>query len=118
MVLVLGRFHIAIWWVADKFPLLHPHLHRGTHLCGQILAIAVIDKIAKGHVNSTGGPDEVRAVALMIGDTKYDIGCAGNAGVDSVLVGWSHYVDTEDMLADGFEPTYTIERPEDLLKII
>jgi pyrophosphatase PpaX len=63
-------------------------------------------------------PDEVRAAALMIGDTKYDIGCAGNAGVDSVLVGWSHYVDTEDMLADGFEPTYTIERPEDLLKII
>jgi len=56
--------------------------------------------------------------AIMIGDTKYDIGCAQNAGVDSVLVGWSHYVDEESMAADGFEPTHRIAKPSDLLDII
>lgn len=56
--------------------------------------------------------------AIMIGDTKYDIGCANNAGVESVLVGWSHYVDEEAMAADGFEPTYRIGRPEELLELI
>lgn len=66
----------------------------------------------------SGIPQSVRDAAVMIGDTKYDIGCANNAGVDSVMVGWSHYVDEEDMLAAGFVPTYHIERPEQLLEII
>ena len=56
--------------------------------------------------------------AIMIGDTKYDIGCANAAGVDSVLVGWSHYVDEEAMAADGYEPTYRIAEPTELLNII
>ena len=54
----------------------------------------------------------------MIGDTKYDIGCANAAGVDSVLVGWSHYVDEEAMLSDGYVPTHKIKEPKELLKII
>lgn len=60
------------------------------------------------------GPEE----AIMVGDTKYDIGCANNAGVDSVLIGWSHYVDMDSMAADGFVPTYIIDRPEELLELI
>lgn len=68
--------------------------------------------------DGSGIPDSVRDAALMIGDTKYDIGCANNAGVDSVMVGWSHYVDEETMLAEGFVPTYRIERPDQLLEII
>ena len=56
--------------------------------------------------------------AIIRGETKYDIGCANNAGVDSVLVGWSHYVDEESMAADGFVPTYRIKRPEELLDLI
>ena len=56
--------------------------------------------------------------AIMIGDTKYDVGCANNAGVDSVLVGWSHYVDEASMAADGFEPTYRVNKPAELLEII
>ena len=63
-------------------------------------------------------PEAVRNAAVMIGDTKYDIGCANNAGVDSVIVGWSHYVDEEAMTAEGFIPTYHIDRPEQLLEII
>ena len=63
-------------------------------------------------------PDAVRDAALMVGDTKYDVGCANNADVDSVLVGWSHYVDEEAMLADGFKPTYRMEKPEQILEII
>ncbi|MBR2673971.1 MAG: HAD-IA family hydrolase [Mogibacterium sp.] len=61
-----------------------------------------------------GKPEE----AIMLGDTKYDIGCANNAGVDSVLVGWSHYVDEEDMAAAGYVPTYRIKTPSELLEII
>ena len=65
-----------------------------------------------------GIPGHVRDAAVMIGDTKYDIGCANNAGVDSVIVGWSHYVDEEAMLAEGFMPTYHIDTPEQLLEMI
>ena len=68
--------------------------------------------------SESGIPDAVREAALMIGDTKYDIGCANNAGVDSVMIGWSHYVDEEKMLADGFVPTYSFESPEQILEII
>ena len=63
-------------------------------------------------------PEDVKGQAVMIGDTKFDIGCANNAGIDSVLVGWSHYVDEEDMAEHGFEPTYRIDRPDELLDII
>lgn len=63
-------------------------------------------------------PDSVLQAAVMVGDTKYDVGCANNAGVDSVLVGWSHYIDEEDMAACGFVPTCRIDRPEELLEII
>lgn len=63
-------------------------------------------------------PQDVRDAAIMIGDTKYDVGCAQNAGVDSVLVGWSHYIDEELMAAEGFEPTHRIAVPAELLHII
>ncbi len=68
--------------------------------------------------SASGIPGSVRDAALMIGDTKYDIGCANNAGVDSVMIGWSHYVDEEDMAAEGFVPTYHADRPGQLLDII
>ena len=68
--------------------------------------------------DDSGIPDSVRNAAIMIGDTKYDIGCANNARVDSVMVGWSHYVDEEAMLAEGFVPTYRMDRPEQILEII
>ena len=63
-------------------------------------------------------PDSVKKAALFIGDTKFDIGCANAAGVDSVLVGWSHYVDEEAMAAEGYVPTYKISTPQELLSII
>ena len=63
-------------------------------------------------------PEDVRKATVMIGDTKFDIGCANNADVDSVLVGWSHYVDEEDMAESGYAPTYRIGRPEELLELI
>ena len=63
-------------------------------------------------------PENIRRQAIMIGDTKYDIGCANNADIDSVLVGWSHYVDLEDMADHSFAPTYIIDQPANLLDII
>jgi pyrophosphatase PpaX len=56
--------------------------------------------------------------AIMVGDTKFDIGCANNAGVDSVLVRWSHYVDEEAMEAEGYVPTYHIDTPDQLMELI
>ena len=79
--------------------------------------IVTLRKLA-GIEGSDGLPEELLREAVMIGDTKYDIGCANNAGVDSVLVGWSHYIDEEDMAAAGFEPAYRISEPAQLLDLI
>ena len=59
-------------------------------------------------------PDE----AIMVGDSRYDTGCAMNAGVDSVLVEWSHEIDEEELEESGFLPTYRIKSPLELLDII
>lgn len=56
--------------------------------------------------------------AIMIGDTKYDIGCCRNAGVDSVLVGWSHAVDEAELEELGWVPTYKIETPDELYELV
>lgn len=54
---------------------------------------------------------------MMIGDSKYDIGCANNAGVTSVLVGWA--VSIYDKDKEGvFKPDYTIEKAEEILEIL
>ena len=70
------------------------------------LLIKMMANAGEPYDECSGIPEHVRDAAVMIGDTKYDIGCANNAGVDSVIVGWSHYVDEEAMLAEGFVPTY------------
>lgn len=56
--------------------------------------------------------------AIMLGDTKFDIGCCNNAGVDSILVGWSHDIDEKELKELGFRPTYRVETPADVLKLI
>ena len=54
---------------------------------------------------------------VMVGDSKYDIGCANNAGVTSVLVDWA--VAIYDREQEGiFKPDYTIAEAEDLWGII
>lgn len=55
--------------------------------------------------------------ALMLGDTRFDILCSSNAGVESVFVGWS-MARIEDIEASGCKPTYFIDKPMDLLDII
>ena len=82
------------------------------------LLIKMMANAGEPYDECSGIPEHVRDAAVMIGDTKYDIGCANNAGVDSVIVGWSHYVDEEAMLAEGFVPTYRIDAPEQLLEMI
>lgn len=51
--------------------------------------------------------------AIMIGDTQFDIGCAVNAGVDSVLIHWSHAIG--DM---NWTPTYEVDTPEEIPEIL
>lgn len=82
------------------------------------LLIKMMANAGEPYDECSGISEHVRDAAVMIGDTKYDIGCANNAGVDSALVGWSHYVDEEAMLAEGFVPTYRIDTPEQLLEMI
>ena len=59
------------------------------------------------------GKDE----ALMIGDGVFDIKCANNARVRSVLVGWRITGSGTEMIKDAV-PEYETETPEELLKLI
>lgn len=54
---------------------------------------------------------------IMLGDSKFDIGCANNAGVKSVLVGWA--VAIYDKEKEGiFKPDYVIQKAEEVLDIL
>lgn len=55
--------------------------------------------------------------SIMVGDTVFDIGCARNAGVTSVLVGWAVAV-TEEQKKSPHGPDHIIEKAEDLLELI
>ncbi len=55
---------------------------------------------------------------IMIGDTKFDIGCGNNAGVDTVLVDWSHPIDESAITELGFKADYRISTPIELLDIV
>ncbi|MBQ3291678.1 MAG: HAD family hydrolase [Mogibacterium sp.] len=63
-------------------------------------------------------PEEIRKEAIMLGDTRFDIGCATNAGVDSVLVTWGREIDYNEITAWGTAPTYIIGRPSQFLELI
>lgn len=55
--------------------------------------------------------------SIMIGDTDFDILCAKNAGVKSVLVGWTIAVSHEDE-NNLYKPDYIINKAEEILEII
>lgn len=57
--------------------------------------------------------------AVMLGDTLFDILCASNAGVKSVLVAWTLALagKTKEELGDN-APDYIIDTPEELFEII
>lgn len=54
--------------------------------------------------------------AVMVGDTVHDMGCARNAGVRYVMVGWSSTV--PGGRPEGEQPDAVIEKAEDLPDII
>lgn len=55
--------------------------------------------------------------SIMLGDTMFDILCARNAGVKSVLVDWSVAVPEEERQGAD-RPDYIIEKAEELLEIL
>jgi len=55
--------------------------------------------------------------AIMLGDSKFDVLCARNAGVKSVLVGWSLAASEEDRTGEN-APDYIIESADELLAIL
>lgn len=55
--------------------------------------------------------------ALMVGDSMFDIKCARNAGVKTVLVEWAEAATEEDRTGSD-APEYIIDRPEDLFEIL
>ena len=58
--------------------------------------------------------DGIKNESIYVGDTKYDVECAKNTGVISVLVGWSHHAEEEDKT----EPDFIINKFSELKKII
>lgn len=54
---------------------------------------------------------------LMIGDSMFDILCARNAGVRSVLVGWQMAVTEEDLQGEN-APDFQMETPEALVALL
>ena len=55
--------------------------------------------------------------ALMIGDGVFDIKCANNAGVKSVLVGWRITDDENKVIPDAVHD-YEAETPDELMKLV
>lgn len=55
--------------------------------------------------------------SIMLGDTMFDILCAKNAGVKSVLVGWAVAVTEEEKTGEN-APDYIIESAEELFEIL
>lgn len=55
--------------------------------------------------------------SIMLGDSMFDIQCARNAGVKSVLVGWQISV-PEEVINGPDRPDFTIIEPQDLFKIL
>ena len=80
-------------------------------------ALAVLAKMA-GLEAGAEIPGEILADAVMLGDSRFDIGCASNAGIDSVLTIWGRPIGEEEISTWDWRPTYVIERPSELLSIM
>ena len=81
----------------------------------------LVDEIVTMNDVTRHKPDPETAEAVLTKLAAHEgkeLSDAIRAGIDSVLVGWSHYVDEEDMAAHGFEPTYRINTPAELLDIL
>ena len=55
--------------------------------------------------------------SIMIGDSPFDIKCANNAGVDSVMVNWRITCD-ETSVIDNAKVDYWIHQPSDLVELL
>ena len=55
--------------------------------------------------------------AIMIGDSPFDIKCANNAGVKSVMVDWRITCDNSALITDSVWD-YEIKEPMDLMKVL
>ena len=55
--------------------------------------------------------------AIMIGDSPFDIKCANNAGVRSVMVDWRITCDNSALITDSVWD-YEIKEPMDLMKVL
>lgn len=55
--------------------------------------------------------------SIMIGDSPFDIKCANNAGVDSVMVNWRITCD-ESSVIDDAKVDYWLHQPSDLVELL
>lgn len=58
-----------------------------------------------------------KAEAIMIGDSPFDIKCANNAGVKSVMVDWRITAGSSALISDC-KWDYSIKEPMDLMKVL
>ena len=67
----------------------------------------------------SGSPEGVLTAedALFVGDTRFDIDCAHNAGIPAALVAWSATMKKEDPV-QTWPAEYYLESPEQLVEIL
>ena len=58
--------------------------------------------------------------SIMVGDSLFDVGCAQNAGMKAVMVGWSAAADAgkDNQEVGIYIPDYTIDKADDLWGIL
>ena len=74
--------------------------------------------LAVSEMEKATGKEIKLSECIMLGDTRFDMLCCKNAGIDSVLIGWSHAIDEDQLKELGALPVYRIAEPMDLLEIV
>ena len=74
--------------------------------------------VAIAEMSELVGREIDKSECIMLGDTRFDILCCKNAGVDSILVDWSHAIDEQQLEELGAVPTYRCAKPADVLEIV
>ena len=92
--------------IADEFDVLVSAVDTTAHKPDPTCLLLACEKLGIS-------PDE----GIYVGDSRFDIHCAKNAGMKSVLVDWTICLPPE-MRTGLYEPDYVISEPEELLGIV
>ena len=92
--------------IADQFDALIPAVDTTAHKPDPTCLLLACEKLGIS-------PDE----AIYVGDSRFDMHCAKNAGMKSVLVDWTICLPAEKRTG-LYEPDFVISEPEELIDIV